>query len=158
MFHSNCYRPLYSAFYFTSQALTKQTRNMDLMVDQRCTPSSTPAQHCTNLAEVCLWGGGGLVQGIWTPPPHLSLQTVKMYNFPPLLPRPMHNFKWVKITHICLICDQTFSNLDDYTHLLFSIKCDVACSAGIDFRRQILTSKVVPRAARLKIFLMAVDP
>ena len=23
-----------------------------------------------------------------------------------------HNFKWVKITHMCLIWDQTFANLD----------------------------------------------
>ena len=23
-----------------------------------------------------------------------------------------HNFKWVKITHICLIGDRTFANLD----------------------------------------------
>ena len=29
---------------------------------------------------------------------------------------------------------------------------------GIDFRHQILTSKVDPRAERFKIFLMAVDP
>ena len=31
-------------------------------------------------------------------------------------------------------------------------------SAGIDFRRQIPTSKVDPRAVRTKIFIMAVDP
>ena len=31
-------------------------------------------------------------------------------------------------------------------------------SAGINFRRQILTSKVGPRADRIKIFLIAIDP
>ena len=31
-------------------------------------------------------------------------------------------------------------------------------SAGIDFRRQILTSKVDPRTVIVKIFMMAVDP
>ena len=31
-------------------------------------------------------------------------------------------------------------------------------SAGIDFRRQIMTSKVDPRTVRVKIFLMAVYP
>ena len=31
-------------------------------------------------------------------------------------------------------------------------------SAGIDFRRQIVTSKVDPRTVRIKIFLIAVDP
>ena len=30
-------------------------------------------------------------------------------------------------------------------------------SVGIDFRRQILTSKVNPRTVRVKIFLMAAD-
>ena len=30
--------------------------------------------------------------------------------------------------------------------------------AGIDIRRQILTSKVDPRTVRVKIFIMAVDP
>ena len=31
-------------------------------------------------------------------------------------------------------------------------------SSGIDFSRQILTTKVDPRAARVKMFVMAVDP
>ena len=31
-------------------------------------------------------------------------------------------------------------------------------SAGIDFGRQILTSKFDPRAVRVQIFLMAVEP
>ena len=31
-------------------------------------------------------------------------------------------------------------------------------SAGIDFSRQILTTKVDPRTVRVKIFIMAVDP
>ena len=32
-----------------------------------------------------------------------------------------HNFKWVKITHICFMWDQTFVNLDVYTHISFPI-------------------------------------
>ena len=31
-------------------------------------------------------------------------------------------------------------------------------SAGIDFSRQILTSKVDPRTVRVQIFILAVDP
>ena len=31
-------------------------------------------------------------------------------------------------------------------------------SAGIDFRRQILTSKIDPHTVKVKIFIMAVDP
>ena len=32
-----------------------------------------------------------------------------------------HNFKWVKVTRICLIWSQTFANLDVYTPILFPI-------------------------------------
>ena len=33
----------------------------------------------------------------------------------------IHNFKWVKITHICLIRDQTFTNFDVLTLVSFPI-------------------------------------
>ena len=33
-----------------------------------------------------------------------------------------HNFKWLKITHICLIWAQIFANLDVQTHIFFPIK------------------------------------
>ena len=39
-----------------------------------------------------------------------------------------HNFKWVKITHICLIWDETFANLDVYT--LISVPITVIWSAN----------------------------
>ena len=35
---------------------------------------------------------------------------VKGLNFLPL--QVTHNFKWLKITHICVICAQIFANLD----------------------------------------------
>ena len=45
-----------------------------------------------------------------------------MFNHLKLFPAtPTHNFKWVKITHICLIWEKTSANFDVSTRISFPI-------------------------------------
>ena len=53
------------------------------------------------------------------------------------------------------------SCLDNFSTVCSNLLCDtsfIPYSAGINFSRQILTTKVEPRTVRVDIFLMAVDP
>ena len=51
---------------------------------------------------------------------HLSVELNNL-DFHRLEVASTHNFKWVKITHICLIWDKTFANVDVQTHISFRI-------------------------------------
>ena len=53
--------------------------------------------------------------------------------------------KKISVRVVVLVCLKLFQSFNPH-------------SAGIDFRRQILTTKVHPRTVRVKIFLMVVDP
>ena len=47
-----------------------------------------------------------------------KLISLKFHRLTSCLATATHNFKWVKINHICLIWDQTLANLDVNTHFI----------------------------------------
>ena len=52
---------------------------------------------------------------------NLTLQVILFKFSPSWSCGSRSSFKWVKITHICLIWDETFINLDVWKHILFPI-------------------------------------